>query len=279
MATAPEQQTEEIIPEVEDKAAAVDEQFAAADAEADPNAEPPAPPTVEEVAASIGWTPKDKFTGPEDKWKPADKFIIDGRKAERNMKRSLEEMRSTLDTVSKTSASIMEEKLRDQAEALAAKYETAVEAGDTKVAAAALRDHDRVQAKLDGKDTATRPAPSSETEAWASKNARVLKDPLAQQRAVQLCEPYAKANYSAADQLAAIDPILRREFPHLFDDKPAPGVEAPRSRTAAAQKRANTFGDMPKEAQEIAKDMADRKLINSPEDYARNYFAQQAKGQ
>lgn len=277
MATAPEQQTEEIIPEVEDKAAAVDDQFAAADAEADPNADPP--PTVEEVAASIGWTPKDKFTGPEEKWKPADKFIIDGRKAERNMKRSLEEMRSTLETVSKTSASIMEDKLREQADTLAAKYETAVEAGDTKVAAAALRDHDRVQAKLEGKDPATRPAPSSETEAWASKNNRVLRDPAAAERAIALCEPYARANWSATQQLEAIEPRLRQEFPHLFDDKGPPGVEAPRSRTAAPQKRGNTVADMPKEAQEIAKDMADRKLINSPEDYARNYFAQQAKGQ
>lgn len=269
-----EQQAEEVSTEVEEKAAEVEDQFA----EADAKAEPEAPRSVEEVAASIGWTPRDKFTGPEEKWKPADQFIIDGRKAERNMKRRLDEMAATLDGVSRTSATIMEEKLREQAEVLAQKYESAVEAGDTKAAAAALRDHDRVMAKA--KDpTPARQAPSAETEAWASKNSRVLKDPLAAQRAVELCEPYAKANYSAADQLAAIDPIMRREFPHLFDDKPPASVEAPRSRSAATQKRGKTAADMPKEAQAIANDMVDRKLINSPEDYARNYFAQIEKGQ
>jgi hypothetical protein len=272
MAELEEQQAEEVSTEVEEKGAEVADQFA----EADAKAEPEALPSVEEVAASIGWTPKDKFTGPEEKWKPAHQFIIDGRKAERNMKRNLEEMRATLDTVSKTSASIMEEKLRDQADALAAKYEAAVEAGDTKAAATALRDHDRIMAKA--KEPATeRAAPSAETEAWASKNARVLKDPLAAQRAIELCEPYAKANYSAADQLAAIDPIMRREFPHLFDDKPAASVEGVRTRTSVQQKRGKTAADMPKEAQVIANDMAERGLIKSPEDYARNYFAQIAK--
>jgi hypothetical protein len=275
MAELEEKQAEEVSTEVEEKGQEVADKFAEADQKADPEV---TPPSVEEVAASIGWTPKDKFTGPEEKWKPADQFIIDGRKAERNMKRRLDEMSSTLETVSKTSASIMEEKLREQADALAAKYETAVEAGDTRGAAAALRDHDRVMAKANGRDAAARPTPARETEEWAAKNARVLKDPLAQQRAIELCEPYAKANYSAADQLAAIDPILRREFPHLFDDKPPPGVEAPRTRSAAPPKRGNTVADMPKEAQEIAKDLADRKLINSPEDYARNYFAMIAKG-
>lgn len=278
MATAPEQVNEDPQAEVEEKGKEVDEQFAAADAGADPNADPPAPPTVEEVAASIGWTPKDKFTGPEDKWKPADKFIIDGRKAERNMKRSLEEMRSTLDTLSKTSGQIMEDKLREQADALAKRYESAVEAGDTKAAAEALRGHDRVLAKAEGKEPTARPAPSSETEAWASKNSRVLKDPLAAQRAVQLCEPYAKANYSAADQLAAIDPIMRREFPHLYDDKAPASVEAPRTRSFTQQARGKTAADMPKELREYAEDLKDRGLIKDVEDVARNYFARQAKG-
>lgn len=267
------EQTEEVTTEVEEKGAEVAEQFAEADAQADPEV---TPPSVEDVAASIGWTPKDKFTGPEEKWKPADQFIIDGRKAERNMKRSLDEMRATLDTVQKTSASIMQDKLQEQADTLAAKYESAVEAGDTKGAAEALRKHDQIMAKATESPT-QRHAPSPETDEWAAKNSRVFKDERATARAIELCNPLAKANYSAADQLATIEPVLRREFPHLFDDKPAPGVEGPRSRASAPQKRGKTVADMPKEAQEIAKDMADRGLIKSPEDYARNYFAQIAK--
>lgn len=272
MAELEEKQAEAVSTEVEEKGAEVADQFAAADEKG----EAAAPLSVEELAASIGWTPKDKFTGPEEKWKPADQFITDGRKAERNMKRSLEEMRATLNTVSKTSAAIMEDKLREQADALASRYEAAVEAGDTKAAAAALRDHDRIV----NRGTATeRAAPSQDTVSWAEKNARVLKDPLASQRAVALCEPYAKANYSAADQLAAIDPILRREFPHLFDDKAPASVEGVRSRASGGVKRGGqAYADMPQIHKELADDYFDRGLIKDKEFYARKYFAEIAKG-
>lgn len=271
MAELEEKQAEAVSTEVEEKGKEVEEQFAAADTKA----EPEAPRSVEEVAASIGWTPEDKFTGPKEKWKPADQFIIDGRKAERNMKRRLDEMSSTLDNVSKTTAAVLEERLKEQRQDLAAQYAAAVEKGDPDEAWKISNEIHAMRTPA----TAERRGPAPETEEWATKNARILKDPLAAQRAVALCEPYAKQNWAAADQLAAIDPILRREFPHLFDDKAPASVEGVRSRASGGPKRGGqAYADMPQIHKELADDYFDRGLIKDKEFYARKYFAEIAKG-
>jgi hypothetical protein len=68
-------------------------------------------------------------------------------------------------------------------------------------------------------------------------------------------------------------------MPQLFKDgmngtrKDPPGVNAPGSRGAPPSNRQKGFADMPKEAQDIARDMVERKVIKSTDDYTRNYFA------
>jgi hypothetical protein len=70
---------------------------------------------------------------------------------------------------------------------------------------------------------------------------------------------------------------MKQEMPQLFVDqkngKPPAGVNPPGSRGAAPSNRQKGFADMPKEAQDIARDMVDRKVIKSTDDYVRNYFA------
>jgi hypothetical protein len=71
-------------------------------------------------------------------------------------------------------------------------------------------------------------------------------------------------------------------MPQLFKDgmngqrKDPPGVNAPGSRGAPPSNRQKGFGDMPKEAQDIARDMKERGVIKSTDDYVRNYFANEA---
>ncbi|HWU93415.1 MAG TPA: hypothetical protein VN106_09250, partial [Sphingomicrobium sp.] len=116
---------------------------------------------------------------------------------------------------------------------------------------------------------------------WSTRNAKVMADPAAAQRAIELCEPYARAGWAAGDQLKAIEPRLRQEFPHLFeqaDNKPPPGGSGfTGSRMNGTVKKGQTAADLPKEAREIARDMVDRGLIKDEEAYARNYFLQQQK--
>lgn len=260
----------------EDQATA--DQFAEADAKGAVEEEAP---SIEDLASGMGWVPRDKFSGDEKEWKPAHEFIRAGKDIQRNLSRELKDLRGTLDTVAKTSAAVLQERLAEQRADLAREYQTAVDAGD----------HDRVWKAAQGlqqvdqranEQIHQRSAPAPEALDWTQRNAKVMSDPLAAQRAVQLCEPYARANYSAGQQLQAVEPILRREFPHLFadsgDGKPPPSVNAPTSRMNGGQRKANTYADMPKEARAYADDLLDRGLIKDKELVARNYFAQQLKG-
>lgn len=250
--------------------AEVADQFAEADAQADPNEG--AEPSIDEVASEMGWVPKDKFKGPADKWKPASQFIRDGKNIQERLSRDVKSLRDTLDTVSKTSGQILADKLQEQHRMLSERYAAAVEKGDPDEAFAAANEIMRVKAAAQP----ARAAPAPETDAWVSKNSRVMNDPLAAQRALQICDAYARAGQSVPDQLANTEAVMKREFPHLFDDKPAPAVATP-GRGLAAPRTGKTAADLPKEARAIAEDMAERGMFPSPDDYARHYFAALAK--
>lgn len=261
--------------EVEEKGAEVADQFADADARGGVEE----PPSLEDLASSMGWVPKEKFSGPETDWKPAHEFIRAGKDIQKSLSRELKDVRSTLDTFSKTFAGTLQERLAEQRAELTAKYEKAVDSGDHDAAWQAANGIMKIDQTA--QTSATRPPPPAEALEWQQRNSKVMSDPLASQRAVQLCEPYARANYSAGDQLKAIEPILKREFPHLFDQndgKPPPGVSAPGTRMNGSTKRGQTYADMPKEMKEIADDMFDRGVIKDKELVARNYFAAQQKG-
>lgn len=257
--------------EIEEKAEGLDAQFAAADAEADP-----APPSVEEVAASIGWTPKEEYQGDPDKWKPADQFIRDGRKAERNMKRQLDEMRDTMSSVARTTGAIVQERIAQREAELSQQYAAAVEKGDPDAAWKAsnqLRD-------LRDSTVPGRPAPQAETVEWAQKNKWLETDLVARNRALQVAQVYADNGYGAERQLAEAEAVIRREFPHHFRQGDTPAdVNGVRTRASGQRKGGTTAADMPKVHQEIAADLIDRGLIPDKEAYARNYFAGQGKGQ
>lgn len=274
---ADEQQAAEAATENQDGAdrgQEVADQFAAADQGADPNE---ATPSIEEVASELGWVPQDKFRGPTEKWKPAAQFIRDGRSIQEKSARELKEVRQTLDVVARTSGAILAERLQDERARLASQYAAAVEKGDPD---AAWRASNAIRAIDTQAATVTSPVrrPEPETEQWVSKNTRVMKDPIASKRALAICDEYARAGYSTQDQLANTEQLMRREFPHLFDDKPPPQVNGAATRNTAAQATgAKTARDMPKAAQDVAKDMVDRGLIPNVDAYAKNYFAELEK--
>lgn len=270
---AGEAQAAEAAENTEEKGAVVADQFAEADAKGGVEEEIPG---VEEIAAKGGWVPQDKFKGPPEKWKPAHQFLLDGNDIKDRVSRELKEVRSTLDTVAKTSAAVLQERLAEQRAELLAQHQKAVDEGDREGALKAAQDIIKID-----QTAGARPAPAAEAVEWSTRNAKVMADPAAAQRAIELCEPYARAGWAAGDQLKAIEPRLRQEFPHLFeqtDNKPPPGGSGfTGGRMNGVPKKAQTAADLPKEARAIAADMVDRGLIKSEEDYARNYFLQQQK--
>lgn len=244
-----------------------------------------APPSVDEIAARMGWVPKEKFKGEETKWKPAEQFILDGKDIQERSSRELKEMRVTLDTISKTSGQLMADKLQQQHKELAAQYAAAVEKGDPDEAF-------RVSQEISGviaQKVAPAPPRSAPPEAtdWVERNPWMKPsapqyDPVAANAAIAICNQYAVANPNMppGEQIAKTEAILRNQFPHLFTrDKGPAQVNGNISRnTSTPAKTGKTAADLPKEARVIADDLVERGLIKSNEDYAKNYFAAQAKG-
>jgi hypothetical protein len=267
-----EQQAAEVADETNEQSAAVENQFAEADAKAEPVG-------LEQLASEMGWVPQEKFKGPTDKWKPADQFIRDGKDIQERLSRDLKGLRETVETIKLTNSQTMIDALAKQHAELSQRYAAAVEKGDPDEAWRAANAIQQVQARA-ANIGAPQVAPvAPETENWVQRNDRIQRDPIAWQRALQVCDAYARANpaSSPAEQLQYTETHLRREYPHLFDDKGAPNVNSPTSRNSAGAPRGRTVADLPKEARDVAKDMVERGLIPSEEIYAKNYFAARDK--
>jgi hypothetical protein len=229
------------------------------------------------LAKDMGWVPKDQFQGNPEEWKPADQFIRDGRDIQRETARELKNVRSQLETVARTSASIVEQQVKERVDQLTQHYNKAVEDGDPQEAFRLSREIDKT---INSKPEAT-VAPSSEAAAFAERNASWFQKPgneYATARAIEICNTLAAQGYTDhGTQLRIAEQRLKQEMPQLFgqqqNGKPAPGVNAPGSRGAPPSNRQKGFGDLPQEAQKIAIDMESRGVIKSRDDYARNYFA------
>jgi hypothetical protein len=230
------------------------------------------------LAKDLGWTPRDKYDGPPEQWKDAETFIRDGREIQRDTAAQLKSVRTTLDNLTRTSASLVEQQVNERVEALREQHAKAVEDGDTDTA---LRLAGQITTTLE--TTKTAPAPSSEAQAFAERNASWFQKPgneYATARAIEICNTLAGQGYKDhGTQLRIAEQRLRQEMPQLFKQdmngtrKDPPGVNAPGSRGAAPSNRQKGFADMPAEAQKIARDMKDRGVIKSEDDYVKNYFA------
>lgn len=232
------------------------------------------------LATEMGWVPKDKYTGPAEDWKDAETFIRAGRDIQRDTAAQLKAVRTELETVARTSASIVEQQVKDRVEALRAQHAEAVEAGD---AGQALKIAQTIDTTLASVQT-TAAGPPPEARDFASRNSAWFQKEGHEEatvRAIELANMFASRGYKEpGTQLRMVEQRMRREYPELFTNnlngqrKDPPGVNAPGSRAPSSSgNRQKGFGDMPKEAQDIARDMVERKVIKSTDDYVRNYFA------
>lgn len=256
---APVEELEPIVAPEEDGGPAVD-----------PEQQPEDP--VAKLAMELGWSDKSNFRGPPDDWKPADEFIRASRDITKTLKRDLRELRSTVDHMGRTSATLLEQQLANQRAELESQFHQAVEAGDTAGARKAVAEIDRLE-------TQAPPPPSNitpEGQSFAQKHNWFGKDDEATRYAISRADVYAKQGLTPARQIIAVEKDMREIFPDLFPApaKPAPSVAQPASRTASTAGRAKGFNDMPAAAQVAARDMADRGVIPNVDAYVVNYFKQ-----
>lgn len=243
------------------------------------NEPPDDPEEIKALARDMGWTDKDKFTGPAEAWKSASQYIRDGREIQTRTANELKALRSTVETLGRTNADVMNFEIQRRVDSLATEYQKAVDDGDP---AKAFKLANEIGALTSKKPDQPR-GPGPEAQEFASRNAGWFqKDPLATSLAIDVCNRLAAQGYDHATQLQAAEKEVRRQYPGLFTGqmngtKPQASVHAPGSRAPAGGSREKGFADMPLAAQKVANEMIERGVIkDTPENarklYAKNYW-------
>ncbi len=232
-----------------------------------------APDPVASLASEMGWVPKEQFKGDPDKWREAPEFIRAGKDIQSRLARDLRDVRSTVDTMARTSASLFEQQIKAERERLEAKYNAAVDDGDhTEAFKLAGELHQAVQPPQPK-------GPAPEVEAFAEKNAWFKSDPLARQLAIETSDRLFRQGYSTAEQLEHAERAVRKQFPEHFPAPAKPQARVGEGSRTASTSRKNGFADMPAAAQKVARDMVERGAIPSVDLYVANHFANLQKGQ
>jgi hypothetical protein len=233
---------------------------------------------VEQLAVKMKWKPKDQYTGPEGKWKPAEEFILAEREISSGLKDTVRGLKDTVDRLAATATCQTERALKVQADEINARWERAVEEGDKTAAAAAQREMASLE-KTVVSDLGNPEETFARDNPWYGKD----DDATAYAQAISMRE--AKAGKSVEQQLAAASAGVKKRFPELFDDgepapagKKPPSVNAPASRAAIGRK-GTSYADLPPEAKAAANRYADlykQKFGSDPEkskaEYAKDYF-------
>jgi hypothetical protein len=223
------------------------------------------------LAREMGWVPKSEFRGDDANWKDAEDYIRVTNVRQKEASRELKNVRSQMDVIAKTTASIVEQQVKERVDQLAAQHAKAVEDGDP---AAAFKISREIDQALTASPQNTAPPP--EAQDFAARNKAWFNVPgheYETSRAIAITNQLAAQGYDPATQLRVAEQQLRREAPHLFQQsKPAPGVHAPGSRSSGSR-RQKGWADMPPESQRALQSIIDRNPAITKEMIAINYFS------
>lgn len=229
------------------------------------------PPSLEDVAANMGWSPKDQWRGDPNKWKPAHEFVAATADINTKVTSKLKALEDQMSQMARTSAALMEQKLTEQRQQLLQERQEAFDIGDS-------AKFNEVDKKLQELPTAAQqPAMPPETASFVERHASWWgKDQEATAWAINRGDQLAQSGIvSPARQIAIVERELAQLFPEYApQEKPKPKAVAltqPGSRGSTS--RAKTFADLPKEAQQAAISY-ERKGV-SREQYVKIYFEEQ----
>jgi hypothetical protein len=240
--------------------------------------EPTPLPSVEELAAQLGHTPREAWiaSGKDPaKWRDPVDYIKHGQND--TLVKKLAAIERSHEQLVRTTAATTKRLLDEQAAEINARWQQAVEDGDHKAVRAAEREMQAVEAQ--------RQAPDPMIADFQARNSWYGTDPDATDYAAAISQRLAAQGKSAIEQLEAAERGVRKRFPELFEQeepqrqqRQAPAVHQPQSRTAVPPKRGKTAADLPREVRQIGEEMvraAKQRFPNSKysiEDYARTYF-------
>lgn len=159
----------------------------------------------DELATEMGWKPQDQYKGDPANWKPAKDFILAGHDIQKSTAKELKGLRSTIDNMARTTASIVEQQVAEKRKELEEQYSNAVDDGDAEGARKISKALDQLETKV------AAPGLSPAASDFAEKHKAWLGvDPLATDRAVAVAAAYAKAGKTEAEQLEAAERTIKK---------------------------------------------------------------------
>ena len=232
---------------------------------------PPPTRTVEDIAAKMGWSPRDQWRGDPNKWKPADEFVATTAEINSKLVTKLKTIEEQVSNINRVHQIATERALAEQRQKLLGERREAIEYGD-------VAKVDALDAELQALPATVQPqAPVPEAQPFIERHAAWFgKDQEATAWAQHRAGELANQGLSPARQLAVVERELGQYFPEYAQQekpkpKPAP-LTQPGSRSATP--RGRTFNDLPKEAQEAA--VYFEKKGVSREQYVKSYFEGQS---
>lgn len=208
-------------------------------------------PSLEDVAAQMGWSPQDQWKGDPEKWKPAHEFVRDTAEINTKLNTRLKGFEQRLDSVNRTNEAMMERALATQRNELLAKKKEAFDLGDFEGMQAAEKRLDELPETVQ-----SQPQTPPEAQAFIERHASWWgKDQEATAWASNRAGELAKMGLGPARQTAIVERELGQFFPEYATQKkskPKPTQLTQPGRRSATKKEL-TLSDLPKEAQDAAR--------------------------
>lgn len=230
---------------------------------------------AESLASELGWSPREKWRGSEEDWKPARDFLKTTVEVNKARGREIKSLHERVDRIARTSTAMAERAAAEARAEAEARFRQAVDEGDTQAAFKASQDLVQINSQQPAADT-REPVVID----FMERNQHWLGvDPIATAMVEQIGEVCARQGKNAAQQVEEAEKIIRQRFPEYFEAerKPkAPHVETSGSRSAQPVRRGpKGYADLPAEAKRAALDFEKRRGT-SREEYAKVYWQENA---
>lgn len=207
--------------------------------------------TPEDLASELGWSPKDKWRGDPDEWKPAATFLKETVAINKSQRKENKTIKDKLTRLERATDTIVARTREDERRKVEAEFNSAVEEGDNEGARRAAKSLEALDRSPGGADPAVLDF-VERNKTWFNV------DPIATQYAVNLTASLAQQGLSTDDQLERAETEMRKRFPEHFaasrQTKGPASVNEQQGRTArtGTSNRVKGYAELPADAKAIA---------------------------
>lgn len=222
-----------------------------------------APPSVDDLATDMGWTPQDKWRGDPEKWKPAHEYLRHTVDINKSQKSKLDSIEQQLGNMARTSAQITQQAVEKERERLSREQQEAFEVGDATA-------FNRAQQQIAQLPNVQQIDASGDVSAFTERNTWFGKDEEATRWAQQRTDQLAQQGIGHKRQLDIVEREAKQFFPDLFPDPAkAPPLNKPGARGGTAARQG--FSSLPADARAAALDY-EKRGVCTREEYAKTYY-------